>query len=147
VSWPAEQRSDLIYIAGPSKEIPRCRKAAEYAQSLGWTISLPWWELVEEARRNGFLNDEDIPDARAREVAKLDLAAIDRSRRVVVLCKEQGGLSSGACGELLYAVAISTWQTPPPLVCIVGKPKHIFGSLVPVYATIEEAILSPKDTR
>lgn len=147
MSWPADQRSDLIYIAGPSKEIPRCRKAAEYAKALGWTVSLPWWELVEEDRRKGFLNDEDIPHARAREVATLDLAAIERSRRVVVLCKEQGGLSSGSCGELLYAVSLSRWLTPPPLVCIVGNPKHIFASLVPVHATIEEALLSPKDTR
>lgn len=147
MSSGADATSDLIYIAGPSLEIARCRRAAEYAKALGWTISLPWWEMVEEDRRNGFMREEDIPPARARECAKADLAAIDRSRRVVVLCKEQGGLSSGACGELLYSVAISRWMPRPPVVSIVGDPKHIFGSLVPIHATLEEGLLSPKDTR
>lgn len=57
-----------------------------------------------------------------------------------MLCREQGGLTPGTCGELCYTVGVSRWMTPPPLAVIVGDPMHVFGTLVPVVPTIEDAI-------
>lgn len=114
--------------------------------SLGWTISEPWWEMIEEGFRRGYKSEADIPRSFASRCANQDLDAIERSERVIVLAKEGGGLSPGACGELLYAIALQRFadEERPSFVAIVGKPNHIFGSLARVYDTFEEAIKPPR---
>lgn len=89
-----------IYLAGPSAEIERVKSAAKTLVANGHTITEMWWERVEEAARNGWKSDADVPDSFMDESAKRNERGIRRAQAMVVLCLDAGGLSSGASGEL-----------------------------------------------
>jgi len=94
-----------VYLAGPCAEMNAMKDRAREIEALGMTITEPWWERIAEAADNGWLHDAEVPADFMRESARRNQRGIVTADVVVVCAKSSGGFSSGAAGEIGYALA------------------------------------------
>lgn len=116
-----------IYVAGSSREMPRVERMAKRAESLGLSITWPWWIQIQQSIARGLLDsDLSTPDQAAH--ASCDLAGIDRASIVWVLHPTEG-ISEGASIEYGYALHA---RKSRPLTVVVSGPaaeRSLFASL------------------
>lgn len=124
-----------FYLAGPSAELDRVRAAAEAIDRAGHVITEPWWERSEEARRNGWTSDADVPEAFMRESAERNERGMDLAQATIALCRSEGGLSVGTSYEVGFSKSMHD-------VVIVGDPRGHVGcwTYATVVSSIEEAL-------
>jgi len=95
-----------VYLAGPSAELPRVLDAMTLITAAGYSITEHWWARIQEASNNGWTHDSQVPDEYMRESARRNRRGIEMADVVIVLARESGGYSSGAAGEIGYALAL-----------------------------------------
>jgi hypothetical protein len=129
-----------VYLGGPSDDLDLVRDAAKRLRAKGHTITVEWWERVEEARRNGWGTDEEVPEAFMRESARANDRGILAAQSFVGLCRRVGGLSGGVA----FQVGLSLGAMPSFAErFVVGNPRgHIaaYTDGVRVFSTLDEAI-------
>lgn len=107
-----------IYLAAPSREMPRARLAAEQIRAAGHELTSRWHET-------------DVPPSDSPINRELAVAAWEENRRglvhadrVVALACTGGGLSQGVREEAVYRLAVGEVldECDPRALVIVGDP-------------------------
>lgn len=127
------------YLAGPAKEVERAIDHARELTELGYVLTRPWWERVQEERANGWMCDADVPLEYMRENAIMNREGIDRADFVIALCRLHGGVSAGTAGEVGYAVALHYAERIESLrniIIMVGDPQGFVWSRDPCVAVV-----------
>lgn len=96
----------MVYLAGPSAELPRVREAAAQIEAAGHVITGRWWEKVADG--GVCASDTDHPEPILAAAADRNARGIDTADVVIALCREAGGLSPGVAHEVGYAQGICT---------------------------------------
>jgi len=96
-----------IYLGGASAEVERVLSARDLLVKVGHTITEAWWERIAEARSRGWKSDAEVPPDFKAKCCDRNLAGIEVADRTIIIAKRDGGFSSGAAGEIGYAVARS----------------------------------------
>jgi hypothetical protein len=88
-----------VYLAGPSRELPRVREAAAAIRAAGHELTSTWHE------RDVSPSDAENPDG-VREWLT-NSGAILGADRVIAMANRDGGLSQGVREEVCFALGIS----------------------------------------
>ena len=131
-----------IYLAGPSAELARVREAAAQIEAAGHLITERWWEKVADG--GVCASDVDHDESVLNRAAADNWLGINRADAAIILCREAGGLSTGAAHEVGWAQArgldivfvgaarghlATRWPTPRSIVDTVADAIAIVGAL------------------
>lgn len=88
-----------IYLAGPSRELPRIVQIREALTNAGHVVTSRWINIILE---EGSEHDKHISEERLRECAEINLYDLSQAEMMVYVVEHNGGKSVGAGVELGY---------------------------------------------